>query len=425
MPAGTRYAVAAHPGFVAEADRLFRASNCTLRPWEQGSVNSYPDIRPADGIQGLRGIQGIFRSCPDVKKTLLDDGSGARVAFVVYPEYDTAGDPSDGMGGLAGYLPRTRIDKYFNTQAVARWALLTSLPAGQEGEIARNAAVWATSSGFAVEGGIPASGTPRLKSLLHCAVEKGSRIPRVSRSIEWTKRSGPTEEQQASFLGLSDASAWSAAFGAYLSQPDPAAGGGGRRASTLFDKIDGAFIEASSAESEWRLSLSVADGKQCPRIEELVYSADPAVSAKWKAKVAAAVGSRPKLEPWGMVGACGFALPSSLALGVVDAPHALQVRLGLEDFVPKANASPEDPACAGRYEAYFREVVPAYKAALETCTNVLAPVGGRLRPVVIPQSACTDDARTELETNSFLSPRTVGEDLGGDEIGELFSFALK
>lgn len=114
-------------------------------------------------------------------------------------------------------------------------------------------------------------------------------------------------------------------------------------------------------------------------------------------------------------------LPWSLALGTAPAPFHLppqrisQTPSGLDD--------PETSQCRNSYEEYFATFTPLVRNALDECVRIMD--AGGVEPLRIPDSACTNELRTELLTQSFLSRATVAEDLGPDEIGDDYAVLMQ
>lgn len=221
LPAGSTYALAAHPGFVRRADALFRASGCTLKLWGQ-DIQTRKVLRPKDGIHGMPGIHGIFRSCPSVKRELLTNANGRIVDFIVYPEV-AMGRQYQSDFGYGSRIPEHRIDDDLATQAKQRWAILTQFPRASEEEL--RAASWSTNLQSTANSGD--SKPHPLKRILHCAIEEGSRWPRRQ---SWYTCAKNIRSPVGAAIADVDPAAWEQAWKAY--DENPLGGGFARHLQT-------------------------------------------------------------------------------------------------------------------------------------------------------------------------------------------------
>lgn len=410
VPAGNKYILVSHPEFLRRADELFRKSDCIAKSWVKSYLGSQ-ESKPADGLHGLTGLQGIFRSCPAIKRELVKDEQGNPVTFVVYPERQ--GLKKNVGCGYDCLLPESRIDDDFASQGKQRWALLTDFPKGSEEEIKNGIRIWAPAlNRSAGEEGKPG---PTLKSLLHCALEEGSRKPRSQDSVTIAEKL--MGSMGASLAGVSDAQSWETAWLSYREAKENASREIGlSEAQNLDEQLLARDFFAFS-----KFMTLKAEGKSpeqaCPSPYEVLHNPHSETARKWQE----ALGMKPMTqETQAKLSQCPW-LPGKLAFGLALTPGLVTLREQTDTDLAILN--PPMDLCLPKYQEYLSRTQPLWEKTLEACVGLMH--GGGIPSVEIPGSACTPEARHEILSTSYLSQATFAEDLGPDELGEDLFFLFK
>ncbi len=399
MPLGARYILVAHESFLARARKLFPNSGCKALAFE-AKISNLPAFEKPESIVGLKGIQGIFRSCPELKLNLLTDSNGKIVDFVVFPEVNTYN--YDDQGTYKDRMPTTRVDRLFPTQAKPRWALLTHLTTENKENIKKSIKIWSQSNTLKI--GDETNTESYNKRLLHCAVEVGSKTKRLSRTLAWANGRNYSPESIAQFLGydVSFSKDITKSLDKFSSQEN-------------FKKLDQFIfsIYNSDTEMEKKIRNTVP---RCPSLYSLLHGPDAA------SKTFANNLVKQYLPPTNInlkrtqESICPGA-PRTLALGVLDMSRELPI-IGQG---PIEWAKPDGNICLELYKDYLTRVAPTQQAKYLECSKTAM----ELTPFIPPNSLCTPEAKKEIMSESFLSLENADTDLGQSEKGDDLEFLIK